>query len=249
MSGMSGLGSGIGYHVAVDFNHFKKIYLAQNRRYMRKTGIGAAVVGVLLTAAGIAMVITEPSGNSLGVLAGGVAIGAFGIAMAVHPFTMFQSRKGEVYKFFAMFGAPVTGQEPLNALYTEFDVILGNLGIEFRLRDGSVHRLPWVALTNPAVAMDCGHVFAGDDGNNSSLLHNMIGINAYLREGMEAVPLVVPSEVERAYPWLLDEISRHIADANAKFGDNGNAKGGPEAQAIIAWLNAAPEGGAALSRN
>lgn len=228
----------IAYHVTVDFDRFKKIYLAQNGRYMRKTGIGAAVVGVAMTAGGIAMMVDSPDKNSLYVLIVGVALAAFGIAMAVHPFTSFQSRKGEVYKFFSLFGAPVTGREPLSSLRTDFDVTVGQFGVEFRLQDGSTHRMPWIALTVPAVDAGFGRVFAGDDGKNSSLAYNMLGINAYLREGIEAIPLVVPADAEQMHPGLTNGIAQSIEDAQAKFGKKGTAKGGPEAQAIIAWMEA-----------
>ncbi|KAB7789928.1 hypothetical protein [Bifidobacterium leontopitheci] len=231
--------SDVSYHVDLDFDRFKNIYLAQNARYMRKTGIGAAVVGALMTAGGVAMTISSASDKeSWYVLVTGVALLAFGIAMTVHPFTSFGSRKGEVYQFFALFGAPVTGREPLASLRVGFDVSVQDYGVEFRLADGTTPRMPWVALLAKPIAVGFGTVFAGDDGKNSSLLYNMLGVNAYLREGLEALPLIVTAQAEQSYPGLTAEVSRRIADAQTKFGANGNAKGGPEAQAIIAWMDA-----------
>lgn len=41
------------YHARIDFEAFRQIYLAQNRKYQRKPGIACAIIGAVLTVAGL----------------------------------------------------------------------------------------------------------------------------------------------------------------------------------------------------
>ena len=63
----------------------------------------------------------------------------------------------------------------------------------------------------------------------------MLGINAYLREGLEGEPLVVPMEVLGANPGLHGEIASLIAAGRKTYG-KGVPEGSAEEQRLTAWL-------------
>ncbi|WP_293819802.1 hypothetical protein [uncultured Parolsenella sp.] len=227
--------SGVTYHVVMDFGRFKQLYLAQNQRYMRKVGIGCAVVGWMLSVSTLVKQLSGPSLEGLSTLVLMVVIAVFGTLMAVRPFTFFQTRKNEVYSYFANHGAQGSVGDALEGLSCEFDVRIEELGFVEVLADGSEARVPWFSLTGESFDCDFGNVFPCDDGKNSSMLYNMLGINAYLREGLEGEPLVVPMEVLGANPGLHGEIASLIAAGRKTYG-KGVPEGSAEEQRLTAWL-------------
>ncbi|NEG88721.1 hypothetical protein [Bifidobacterium aerophilum] len=227
----------IRYRVTVDFNRFKQIYVAQNRAYLRKVGIGGTVVGVLLIIMSIALLTEEFNTQWLLLLAAMILLTVYSVLCIVHPVVFYGSRKNEVYGYFSRHETPTDGR-PLNDLSCTFDVTVCQYGSELTMQDGNTVHLPWYALTGASETTDFGTVFIGDDGKNSSLLYNMLGKNAMLREGMDVEPLVVPAEAEHAHPGLTADIARRIADGRARFGKHGTDKQTPAAQELAAWLDA-----------
>lgn len=105
--------------------------------------------------------------------------------------------------------------------------------------------MPWFALTGDDAACDFGHVFTADDSKNSSMLFNMLGINAYLREGLESEPLPVPAAAVQANPELLGTIAERIKQSREKYGARGkHAEDEAANRELSAWL----EGEALVSR-
>lgn len=97
--------------------------------------------------------------------------------------------------------------------------------------------MPWFALTGDDAACDFGHVFTVDDSKNSSMPYNMLGINAYLREGLEGEPLPVPAAAVQANPELLETIAERIKRSREKFGGRGkHAKDEAANRELSAWL-------------
>ena len=226
------------YQVNVDFDRFKQIYLAQNRRYLLKTGRLCAVIGVVLTLLAGWMMISDFTLENLGVFVLFLAIAVFGIAMSVRPFTFFQTRKNEVYGYFAGHGAEGTTADPLDSLKVAFDVRIEELGFVETLEDRTEFRRPWFTLTGENVECDFGHVFPADDGKNSSMLYNMLGINAYLREGLDGEPLVIPAEALGANPGLPGKVSELVAASRKVYGSKGTSKDPEAMRRLEAWLQA-----------
>lgn len=226
------------YRVSVDFERFKQIYIAQNRAYLRKVGIGGVIVGVPLTVISAMLTIQEFDTQWLLLLVAMLLLTVYSVFCIARPIVFFGTRKNEVYGFFARHETPIQSGQSLESLSCVFDVTVCEYGFELTMQDGNTVHLPWFSLSGRSEKMDFGQIFLGDDGKNSSYLYNMLGENALLREGMETEPLVVPTEAETAHPGLTDEIARRIADSRTKFGKHGNAKQTPEAQALAAWLEA-----------
>lgn len=226
----------VSYHVDVDFETFKQMYLAQNRAYMRKTGIGAAVVGVLLFAFSLMGFVDTQTVEGLGMLALSIVIAAFGIAMAVRPFTFWQSRKQEVYSYFASHGAQVSNGDSLESLRCSYDVRLEELGFVEVLADGSSARLPWFTLTGVSEGCAFGVVLTCDDGKNSSMLYNMLGVNAYLREGLEGEPLLVPAAVVSGNPGLVQQVADLVSQSRETYGRKGTKADDAARDRLAAWL-------------
>ena len=227
---------GTTYHVSVDFEAFKQIYLAQNGKYLHKTGISCLVIGAVLTCVAIWMLVSSPSLETLGMVVLFLAITIYGGVQATHPFTFFQTRKGEAYTYFASHGAEVTAGEALEDLSVEFDVTVEQLGFVERLADGSAARRPWFTLTGDVASCPFGRVLPGDDGKNSSMLYNMLGINAYLREGLEAEPLPVPASVLEANPGLADELRSLVEKSRVTYGRKGDKADEAATRALSDWM-------------
>lgn len=225
------------YHVSVDFDTFKQIFLEQNRRYQRKIGILLALIGgamCVLSVIGMDGVVTL---ESLGYTAIFALMLVFGIVMAVRPVALFKTRGAEVRGYFANHGAEVSASDPLEGLRCDFDVTVCELGFIETFADGTQARLPWFSLTGDVAACAFGHVFPGDDGKNSSMLYNMLGINAYLREGLVGEPLPVPATAESQRPGIVDEIAERIRVSRETYGKGGkHAASGQDAERLTAWL-------------
>lgn len=227
---------GTTYHVSVDFEAFKQIYLAQNGKYLHKTGISCLVIGAVLTCVAIWMLVSSPSLETLGMVVLFLAITIYGGVQATHPFTFFQTRKGEAYTYFASHGAEVTAGEALEDLSVEFDVTVEQLGFVERLADGSAARRPWFTLTGDVASCPFGRVLPGDDGKNSSMLYNMLGVNAYLREGLEGEPLLVPAAVVSGNPGLVQQVADLVSQSRETYGRKGTKADDAARDRLAAWL-------------
>lgn len=232
--------SDVTFHVRVDFEAFKQIYLAQNRKYQHKLGVMCAILGAVLTVVGIMMMVSEGvTLESLGYTALFVVVLVFGCVMASRPVAFFQTRKNEVRTYFANHGAEVSTSDPIESLVCEFDVTVCDPGFIETFADGQSVRLPWFALTGDDDASEFGHIFTGDDGKNSSMLYNMLGINGLIREGVEGEPLPVPAAAVTANPELVKTIGERIQTSRAKFGGRGKkAKDEQANKELAAWLEA-----------
>ena len=105
------------------------------------------------------------------------------------------------------------------------------------IADGQSARVPWFALTGDDATCDFGHVFTADDSKNTSMPYNMLGINAYLREGLESEPLPVPAAAIHANPEPLGTIAERIKQSRERFGARGkHAKDEAADRKLSAWL-------------
>lgn len=206
------------YRVEMTMAWFRDVYKQQNMAYYRKMGIFCLVFGIPLTLVSLYILISDPSETTLESIGGIALFGALsvmGVMMMQGKGIMMRTRKGELSSFFATHGMPNPhGPYSLEDLHCEYDVTVRDLGFEeavtFENGLKLVTKQPWVVLTGKGGEAQGGYTFAANDGKNSSLWYNMLGINALIREGLESTPLVVPRAVENQNPWLVAWISNAI---------------------------------------
>lgn len=232
------------YGVTVTFDWFKKIFATQNRRYNRKVGILCLVLFIPMTAVSAASVVTDPESAGLegiGVTVLFAALTVLGGLLAANKGIMFSTRKGENSGYFARHGMPkpAGGRFTNEMLRCSFGVSIEQYGYveDVRFANGLrvVDRKPWLSLTGDGADSEHGYVFAANDGKNSSLAYNMLGINAYLRNGNETDPLVIPRQVEDANPWLVGWVSQAIAQQRSDVKDRDKGRREAARKALADW--------------
>lgn len=218
------------YHVDMNMDWFRDVYKQQNMAYYRKIGIMCLVFFIPLTLISLFFVIQDPASagtEGFGAVVLFAALAVLGGALASGKGIMMKTRKGEISGFFAQHGMPEPkGSYTIDDLHCSYDVTVEEPGFAeaVTLENGlkMVEKRPWVTLTGKGGDAAGGYTFAANDGKNSSLWYNMLGINALLREGLEVSPLVVPKQVERENPWLVAWIAGAIERQKAEL--KGSAK-------------------------
>lgn len=207
------------FHVEVDLDWYKDLFRAQNLRYNRKVGIFGLVFFLPFTALGI--FITAVNFESYG-LTGALITLMFG-ALSLYEIQLIRgrgilfggSRKLVTAKFFLSYGMELP-KEPISREETRcgYDVSAEELGFVEHIRypsglDVTVRR-PWAFLTGTGSDTPGGYVFAADDGKNSSLARNLVGVNYAFREDLPCYPLAIPRTVVSENPWLVPWVREQV---------------------------------------
>lgn len=226
------------------FDWFKKMFITQNRRYNRKVGIMCLVMFVPLTLLCAVFAMSDPAEagtEGLGATALFAALAVLGGLLTANKGIMFGTRKGDNSKYFATHGMPkpAGGRFRNEQLQCSFGVSIEQYGYveDVRFANGLriVDKNPWVSLTGYGADSEYGYVFAADDGKNSSLAYNMLGINAYLRSGTEKNPLLIPRQVEDANPWLIGWVSQAVTQQHAAVKDRDKSRRESVKKALANW--------------
>lgn len=203
------------YQVQMDYDGFKELFVAQNGRFMRKAGVLSAIICFLVAAGMLAVVsMGEPLGPD-GVLYLVVILGAgvVSVKMAIDPsFTLFS--RGEMVKhWFAAHGG--TGFDRKEDARCRYEVIVGDEGFTERSAAGSFG-IPWRGLRPKPYQGERGTYFTVDDGRNSSMAYNMIGVNYAFRKDDPMGVLFIPKEVSDANPGLVGLVGKRIEQARGR---------------------------------
>ena len=84
-------------------------------------------------------------------------------------------------------------------------------------------KIPWFALHETPIKTTNGIFFAFDDGKNSSLLYNSLGINFAFREDLPGEVLFIPASVLSTNPNLVNEIQNIIKQQRQQFRSSSNS--------------------------
>lgn len=199
----------ITYHVHADYDMFKDVFVAQHTSYLRKVGLAWAVIAGFVVVLSVFGFFSAPD-LSIGLIAlAFVVLFVMGLRMAICPFALVVTRADEVRRWFSFHGARTAGV-PLRRLEADYDVVIGDEGFSEKSSAGCV-TIPWNRLRGTRVRRPSGDFLPVDDGKQSSLAYNAIGLNWALREEGTAGVLVIPSSVLADNPALAEEVLRRIA--------------------------------------
>lgn len=200
------------WDVSMDLDGFRELFLAQQRTYQRKVFLMGAILCGLLTVVAVAMLMDDPGLDSLLYMLFFLALTVVFVFLLIKPQAALGSRQGEVRQWFSRHGERDAESAPLGSLNACYSVTLCDLGFT---EDSELEltNVPWAALSEKPVRGKRGTYFVVDNGKESSLLHNMIGINwAFRDEGALGV-LFVPNDVSAACPGLIQGIEGAIHQA------------------------------------
>lgn len=223
------------YQVHMDYEGFRELFVAQQRRYLMKIGIWCTVFCVPLSLFAIYITASEFSLEYLGMTVLFVLLAALGIADIIKPPAMLVTRKPLVYMWFYEHGVPEPDKVEFKQLTADYTVSLGAYGFS---EDSAAFSLntPWLQLREKPVTDARGTYFVVDDGKESSALYNMMGINWALREETVTGVLFIPKAVTDADPGLVEQISGLIAGARKAV--RGKEMTTQQAAAIKEWVAA-----------
>lgn len=220
------------YHVHMDLEGFRELFVAQQRRYLKKIGIICTIFFVPMTPLAAYWTVGEPSPTSIGSTLLFAILAVLGIADIVKPPAMLVTRKPLVYTWFFVHGVEKPNEVPMAQLATDYDVEIGDYGFSEKSAACTLNT-PWLSLREKPVKDTRGTYFTVNDGKESSALYNMIGINWALREETATGVLFIPNDVASANPQLVGQISQAITSMRQAV--RGHAISAELAQAIQTW--------------
>ena len=211
----------INYEVNVDYNIFKDLFWAQNKKYLKRAGWGVIILFGFFTISFIFMSVYEPTTKNIIYTLLLVIITAYGIAFVTNPNVALLTRTGYIKKWFKLHGNN-TDAIPKN-LKTSYQIHLDNLGFTETIGNNYMVKIPWFALHETPIKTTNGIFFAFDDGKNSSLLYNSLGINFAFREDLPGEVLFIPASVLSTNPNLVNEIQKIIKQQRQQFRSSSNS--------------------------
>ena len=225
------------FETTVDLDGFRELFKVQQGPYSRKLGITTAVFCGLLALMGLLLFAVEPSLESFGFFALFAALVVLGVAMARNPAFLFTWRKPQIYLWFCSRGVEDPTAVELSDLKTTYRVVCGEHGFTLESPVGTMN-VPWGALAERAWQCPLGVCFRYDDGKNSSVIHNLIGVNyASRKEDGVVYSLLLPTDVLAANPGLQQQVSDHIAESRAKYLGRHATATDEERSALLAWID------------
>lgn len=226
----------INYKAMVDFARFKNLFLAQNKGYYRKIGILCSIIFIPLTILFVIMFLGNPSSESFLYVLVSLLLAILGLLFIFKPFVIFYTRKNLVTNWFYSHGL-----EDVKGSFTnykvEYDVNLSNYGITEKFISGTEVRFPWFVFTGKYVEFPEGVYFCYNDGKNSSVAYNMLGINYALREELNGEVLFVEREVLDKNPNLIEDIKKLIEESKKKYKSKNISN--EDKEKIIEWIKGA----------
>ena len=113
---------------------------------------------------------------------------------------------------------------------------LGDLGYTVESANGSFN-VAWSLLDQRERPCPSGACHRFDDGRNSSLLYNLIGVNALLRkEDAVNSALFLPTAVLEENPGLGDRVTQEIINARKMYARRGPATE-EQREHLAHWMN------------
>lgn len=208
------------YHVHLDINDFKELFVAQQGQLQRVSGIILATISLLIIF--LLVAIGSLADDLLFVVLLGL-LAILGIAFAVHPVMLLSGRSEVVRSWFESHGARNATSASLDELVADYDVEITDYGFIERV-GFSGRRVPWFALTGKSSAGQRATYFMVDNGKESSVLYNMVGVNWMFRDESVAGVLVVPNDVLAANPGLTDKIRANVSASRSRYRGVGGRK-------------------------
>ncbi|WEV46271.1 hypothetical protein OZX62_07440 [Bifidobacterium sp. ESL0690] len=243
------------FRFTIDFEGFKRLYHAENDRYLRKIGFWGLVFSTPFAGGSFLELIDHNRFGGPGT--GGVAdvlwplafivLWLFFLLFLVRPPVVFATRFDEAVSFFADLGLRDVPDDP-RGVSVSISVSLGIYGCEEVLADESVGRVPYELLRRPSVAH--GFVFAGvRDRSRDSVLCNVWAgaASAAYRKAWNGSGVFVPCAL-LDHPWQVRwMLARKVRESRRRCRRAGwlsrSGRGG-EARALltdeVAWLAGSP---------
>lgn len=205
------------YQVRMDYDGFRDLFRAQNGTYVRKAGTLSAVCCLFLAPVLLATATSGwmssaevPMMVVVAVIVG--LVGVLAVWMVVDPSMMLFSRGAMVRHLFEARGGHFAGRGDASC---DYEVSLDKEG--FTQRSGSgAFGTPWAQLRSKPLQGSRGTYFAFDDGKNSSVAHNMAGVNYAYRQDSPMRTLFIPQEVVDANQGIVEDVERCIREARAR---------------------------------
>lgn len=196
-------------------------------------GIAMFVLCGVIALVGAGVAFASPSFESVLFELAFVALAAFGLVMAVKPPALLATRATMVARWFAAHGAAAPADGTIKTLHADYAVSVEPLGFVEQSSAGRI-ATPWFALRPAGVRRARGVYFPVDDGKESSLAYNMLGVNWALRDESAMHVLFVPNEVLRSVPGVEAYIADSIRRSRAAF--RGRQQSPSDAAALKLWL-------------
>ena len=202
----------INYRAMINFERFKNLFLAQNKKYYRKMGIFCSIFFIPFTILLICAFIYEPSGKGILYILTSLLLVGLGILLIFKPLFIFHTRKNIVTGWFRSHGLKKL-EGGFSNYKVEYDVNLSKYGVTEKFVSRVEIRFPWFSFTGKYVESPEGVYFTYDDGKNSSLVYNMLGVNYLFRDELQGEILFIEKEVLDKNPNLVEEIKKSIEDS------------------------------------
>lgn len=169
----------------------------------------------------------------------------------VRPSMLFFTREAEARSFFELRGVDVgspdssVGYKPVDSLSVDSAVTVTDFGVEERVPDGSVLRVPFYQMSKHLHAGRGVVVFIAGDIWRDSLVYNMIDYGWTDRMRWDGNGIAVPLELVGSRRKFLGDMRRRIRDARRRTKrlrhDLDHADGVPSADVLrrfpeLAWL-------------
>ena len=223
----------IEYKAKVDFERFKNLFLAQNKNYFRKLGSLCSIIFIPLTILFVIMFVGKPTGENFLYVLVSLLLTILGLLFIFKPFFVFYTRRNLVTKWFYFHGLKDLKQD-FKEYKIEYDVILSKLGVTEKFVSGNEVRFPWFTFTGKYVEFPEGVYFIYDDGKNSSVFYNMLGVNYLFREELQGETLFIEKDVLDKNPNLLEDIKKLIEESRKKYKNRKIPE--EEKQELLKWL-------------
>lgn len=156
-----------------------------------------------------------------------------GILLIFKPFIIFYTRKNIVTSWFQFHGLKDL-KGSFSNYKVEYNVNLSKYGVSEKFVSGAEVRFPWFTFTGKYVESPEGVYFTYDDGKNSSLMYNMLGVNYLLREELSGETLFIEKEVLNKNPNLIEDIKKSIENSK-KIYKNKNVSN-EEKEKMLNWI-------------
>lgn len=199
----------IKFKADINFTKFKKIFKAQNKSYFKKLGIFCSIFFIPLSIISAYIFITETTMQFFLYFILFLVLAAYAATLIFNPCIIFVTRRNIVKQWFCLHGSKNLNENYKNYI-TVYEITLSQYGVKEMFSNENLIKLPWFMFKNKYVTIDEGIIFPYDDGKNSSLAYNLLGINYLLREENTGETLFIPKEILNQYPNLTNEISKAI---------------------------------------
>ena len=222
--------------VMIDFDRFKNLVVAQNKKYYKKIGLLCAIIFVPLTIMFAIMLISEPNSTNLLYVAVSLLVAILGIMLMCKPFLVFYTRKDLVTSWFYIHGLDNL-QGSFKNYQVKYEITLSENGVTEKFASGLEVRFPWFILTGNYVTFPEGVYFTYEDGKNSSLMYNLLGFNALLRDELNGGEvLFVSQEILQANPDLLMYITKAIENSKNIYTNKASKE---QTEKLSDWVSSA----------